>query len=202
MCIRDSENTYNSEDLNNANKWGVKSRVLFDGDTNPDRRLGEFLFTFDYTKEDTDCCALAVIEYDGLSTLNTPSLNAASAALSAQLGNNAEGNPILEWYSFEDSEGFLPPSANAFDDDNYWVNADISNEVTIGGAALEWNRDLSNENTLTFINAWRHYESNSAYDGDFTAYDAVTGSQDIDFDQYSSESVSYTHLTLPTIYSV
>ena len=104
------ENTYNSEDLNNANKWGVKSRILFDGDTNPDRRLGEFLFTFDYTKEDTDCCALAVIEYDGLSTLNTPSLNAASAALSAQLGNNAAGNPILEWYSFEDSEGFLPPA--------------------------------------------------------------------------------------------
>ncbi|MCP4212524.1 MAG: TonB-dependent receptor [Halieaceae bacterium] len=181
------ENTYNNEDLNNANKWGVKSRVLFDGDTNPDRRLGEFLLTMDYTKEDTDCCALAVIDYDGLSTLNTPSLNAASAALSAQLGNNAQGNPILEWHSFEDSEGFLPPSPNAFDDDNYWVNADITNEVTIGGLALEWNRDLSNENTLTFINAWRHYESKSAYDGDFTAYDAVTGSQDIDFDQYSSE---------------
>ena len=74
------ENSYTGEDLNDANKWGVKSRTLFDltGDaTGPD--LGEFLVTLDYTKENTDCCALAVIQYEGLSTLNTPSLNTPSA---------------------------------------------------------------------------------------------------------------------------
>jgi iron complex outermembrane receptor protein len=182
------ENTWEGgDDLNDANKWGVKSRVLFDGETNPERSLGEFLLTVDYTREDTDCCALAVIEYEGLSTLNTPSLNTPSNELSEELGLNAMGEPILQWNSFEDSEGYLPPAADAFDEDNYWVDGEIRNKVEIGGVALEWNRDLASENTLTFINAWRHYESDSAYDGDFTAYDAVGGSQDIDFDQYSSE---------------
>ena len=57
----------------------------------------------------------------------------------------------------------------------------------MGGVALEWNKDLPNDDVLTFINAWRRYESDSAYDGDFTAYDAVTGSTDLQFDQYSSE---------------
>ena len=34
------ENTWeDGDDLNDANKWGVKSRVLFDGETNPDRSL-------------------------------------------------------------------------------------------------------------------------------------------------------------------
>jgi iron complex outermembrane receptor protein len=184
------ENTWEGEnggDLNDANKWGVKSRVLFDGETNPDISLGEFLLSVDYMKEDTDCCALATIEYEGLSTLNTPSLNTPSAEISEELGLNDLGQPILQWNSFEDSEGYLPPRADPFDDDNYWLDGDIFNKVDIGGVALEWNKDLDNDNTLTFINAWRHYESDSAYDGDFTAYDSVLGSQDIDFDQYSSE---------------
>ncbi|NQX89910.1 MAG: TonB-dependent receptor [Halioglobus sp.] len=182
------KNTWSGgEDLNDAHKWGVKGRILFDGDSNPDLSLGEFLVTADYAKEDVNCCALAVIEYDGLSTLNTPSLNQASALLSAQLGNNPMGEPILQWNSFENSEGYLPPRDAPFDKDNYWVNDDIFSKIDIGGLALEWNKELDSENALTFINAWRHYKSESAYDGDFTAYPAVTGSQDIDFDQYSSE---------------
>ena len=182
------ENKYNGEGLNDASKWGLKSRILFDGEANADGDgIGEFLLTMDYTKEDTDCCALAAIGYEGLSTLNTPNLNAASAQLSEELGNNAAGNPILQWNSFEDSEGYLPPKVDPFDENNYWVDGEIKNKVDIGGVALEWNKDLASENTLTFINAWRHYESDSSYDGDFTAYDSVTGSQDVDFDQYSSE---------------
>ena len=93
---------------------------------------------------------------------------------------------ILEWHSFEDSEGFSPPKADPFGDD-YWIDAEIYNKVDVGGVALEWNKDLANDDVLTFINAWRRYESDSAYDGDFTAYDAVSGSTDLKFDQYSSE---------------
>ena len=185
------DNSWNDEGLNDANKWGVKSRFLYDGEINPDQGIGEFLLTMDYTKEDTDCCALAVIDYEGLSTLNTPSTNSPTAELSEELGlatsGPNKGDPRLQWNSFEDSEGFSPPAAAPFDEDSYWVDSDIFNKVEIGGTALEWNKDLLTEDTLTFINAWRHYESDSAYDGDFTAYDSVTGSQDIDFDQYSSE---------------
>ncbi len=190
------ENSYTGEGLNDANKWGVKSRTLFDTSTSDDDGFGEFLLTLDYSKEDTDCCALAVIEYEGLSTLNTPSTNTPTAQLSQQLGLNALGQPILQWVSFEDtarpnSDPNLPlvgspPKADPFGDD-YWIDEEIFNKVEVGGTALEWNKDVAYDNTLTFINAWRTYTSDSAYDGDFTAYDAVAGSTDIQFDQYSSE---------------
>jgi iron complex outermembrane receptor protein len=181
------DNEYTGEGLNNASKFGIKSRGLFDtGATRDGDGFGEFLLTLDYNKEDTDCCALAVIDYEGLSTLNTPSTNTPTQQLSEQLGLNAQGEPILKWASFEDSEGFSPPGADPFGND-YWINEDLQNKVTVGGTALEWNKELANEDVLTFINAWRRYESDSAYDGDFTAYDAVAGSTDIKFDQYSSE---------------
>jgi iron complex outermembrane receptor protein len=181
------ESTYTGQGLNDANKWGTKARMLFDTEAKTEGDgYGEFLFTFDYMKEDTNCCGLAVIDYEGLSTLNAPSTNTPSAQLSEALGLNAQGNPILEWISFEESEGFSPPKADPFSDD-YWINTEIYNKVIVGGAALEWNKELSSEDTLTVINAWRHYESDSAYDGDFTAYEAVGGSTDINFNQYSFE---------------
>ena len=179
------DNTYTGDSTNDASKWGVKSRMLFDGNTGGND-LGEFLLTLDYTKEDTDCCALAVSNYEGFSTLNAPSTNSPTAELQALLGTNDQGIPIVRYNAFEDSEGFSPPKADPFGDD-YWFDAETYNKIEVGGVALEWNRDLANDNILTFINAWRHYESDSSLDGDFTAYDAVTNSTDIDLDQYSSE---------------
>ena len=181
------DNDVTGDGLNDANKWGLKSRTLFDTGAFMDGDgIGEFLLSMDYTKEDTDCCALAVSQYEGLSTLNSPGTNTPSQQLSDELGPNAAGQPILQWNSFEDSEGFSPPKADPFDD-NYWVDADIYNKVEVGGVALEWNKEMAWDDTMTFINAWRHYESDSGYDGDFTAYDAVGGTTDIELDQYSSE---------------
>ncbi|MFT4823718.1 MAG: iron complex outermembrane receptor protein [Halioglobus sp.] len=175
------DNTFTGEGLNDANKWGVKSRFLFDTDS-----AGEWLITLDYSKEDTDCCGFAAIDYEGFSTLNSPITNNPSAAFSEQLGLNAQGTPILQYTAFEDSEGFSPPPADPFSDD-YWFDGEISNKVTVGGVALEWNYDLDNDATLTLINAWRNYTSDSTYDGDFTGYNAVRGSTDVELDQYSSE---------------
>ena len=93
---------------------------------------------------------------------------------------------ILDWQLLRGFGRLLPPKADPFGDD-YWFDAEIYNKVDVGGVALEWNKDLPNDDVLTFINAWRRYESDSAYDGDFTAYDAVTGSTDLKFDQYTSE---------------
>jgi iron complex outermembrane receptor protein len=177
------DNTATGKGTNDASKWGVKSRGLFDTSASG---FGEFLLTADYTKENTDCCALAVSDYDGLSTLNAPITNNPSAALSERLGDNAAGERILKYVAFEDTEGFAPPKPDPFGDD-YWFDGDVYNKVEVGGIALEWNQDLDSDDTLTFINAWRHYESDSAYDGDFTAYNAVQGTTDIDLDQYSSE---------------
>ena len=181
------DNTYTGHGINNANKWGGRSRVLFNLDDKTGKdSLGQLVISMDYTKEDTDCCAFAVITYNGLSTLNAPITNDPSAQWQEMLGLNALGQPILQYSAFEDSSGFSPPRSDPFGKD-YWFDADLHNKVEVGGIAAEWNKDLANENLLTFINAWRHYESDSAYDGDFTAYDAVAGSTDITLDQYSSE---------------
>ncbi|MEZ5571505.1 MAG: TonB-dependent receptor [Halioglobus sp.] len=181
------KNEYTGEGVNNANKWGVKSRVLLDtGAKQTGDGIGEFLLTVDYNKEDTDCCALAVINYNGFSTLGVPSTNIPSEAYQQQLGVNENGYDNFQYTSFEDTEGFSPPKSDPFGND-YWFDAPLYNKVDVGGVALEWNKDLANDDTLTFINAWRHFESESGYDGDFTAYDAVSGSQKYNFNQYSSE---------------
>ena len=180
------ENTWTGEDVNDAGKWGSKARILIDGRQlarNAD--FGEFLVTVDYTKEDTDCCALAVIDYEGFSTLNAPATNTPSREFQEFLGLNEQGRPIMVYSAFEDSEGFSPPQADPFGDD-YWFDGEVKNKIEVGGIALEWNRDLGDD-MLTFINAWRHYESESTYDADFTAYNATDGDQDVELDQYSSE---------------
>ncbi|MFT6757187.1 MAG: iron complex outermembrane receptor protein [Chitinophagales bacterium] len=174
------ENEFNGEGLNDANKWGLRARTLLvASDTS------EWLLTVDYSEEDTDCCGIAVIDYDGLSTLGTPTLNAASAAYQQGL-IDANNGSSLPFNSFEDTEAISPPTADPFDD-NYWVDGETTNKVTVGGVAVEWNKDLANNSSLTFINAWRNYSSDSFYDGDFTGHDAVSGSTEVELDQYSSE---------------
>jgi iron complex outermembrane receptor protein len=174
------ENEFNGEGLNDANKWGLKARTLLvASDTS------EWLLSIDYSEEDTDCCGLAVIDYNGLSPLDTPTLNAASDAF-AQRVLEANNGSVFNYNSFEDSESITPPAADPFDD-NYWVNSETSNKVTVGGVALEWNKEFEDNSSLTFINAWRNYTSDSFYDGDFTAHNAVIGSSEVELDQYSSE---------------
>ena len=179
------DNDFTGKGVNDAGKWGGRARLLFDleGDKGG---VGELLFTLDYTEEDTDCCAFAVIDYNGLSTLNAPATNTPSADWQAMLGLNESGKPILAYTAFEDSEGFPPPAPDPFGDD-YWFDSDVRNRVEVGGVSVEWNRELADASTITFLNAWRHYESDSAFDGDFTAYNAVESTTDVELDQYSSE---------------
>jgi iron complex outermembrane receptor protein len=181
------ENTYNGEGLNNTSRWGGRARILLnmEGDASS-ADFGELVFTLDYTNEDSDCCAFATIEYEGLSPLNSPATNSPTAELQAMLGLNAEGKPILRYTAFEDSEGFSPPKVDPFSDD-YWIDVEPFNKVDVGGVSAEWNKDIAGDNTITFINAWRFYDSDSAYDGDFTAYDAARATSEVDLDQYSSE---------------
>jgi iron complex outermembrane recepter protein len=179
------DNSFTGEGVNNADKWGGRARMLFDLTEDNDAGLGQFVFSVDYTEEDTECCAFAIIDYNGLSTLNAPSTNNPSAALQERLGLNAQGQPILRYNAFEDSEGFSPPQSDPFGDD-YWYDAEVYNKVKVGGVALEWNRDFG-PGEITFLNAWRHYESDSVFDGDFTAYEASTTTTEVELDQFSSE---------------
>ena len=61
------------------------------------------------------------------------------------------------------------------------------NDVEIGGVSVDWSTELSNEVVLTWINAWRSYESYSNLDGDFSLYPAVHYQTDVELEQVSSE---------------
>jgi iron complex outermembrane recepter protein len=180
-------NTYTGKGVNDANKYGGRAKFLFDMEgTSSTDGFGQFIVSVDYSKEDTDCCALATITYEGLSPLNTPATSTPSAEWQQMLGMNANDEYILKYLDFETEEGYSPPKADPFGDD-YWFNSEVSNEVEVGGVGVEWHRDLESGSEITFINAWRYYESFSAFDGDFTAYDANVTTTDIDLDQFSSE---------------
>jgi iron complex outermembrane receptor protein len=58
--------------------------------------------------------------------------------------------------------------------------------VKVGGAALEMDLDWL-EHDFRWLNAWRTFESDSRFDGDFSQYDGVLAFQDVDLNQFSSE---------------
>ena len=108
--------------FNDASKWGLRSRTLFSF-----ANAGDFLLTLDYTREDNDCCAFAVRDYDGLSSLNSPSTNDPSAQWAIDYF------PNFNYNAFEDTEPQgSPPPADPFSDD-YWVGADTYNKIDVGG---------------------------------------------------------------------
>lgn len=177
------QNTYQTKGVNDANKWGLRGKLRLDF---TEIGLGEFNVAADYLNEDTDCCAFAVIDYAGLSPLNTPATRRPSEQLQQALGLNASGEPILAFNALEDTEGFSPPSAQPFSDD-YWFDGDLSNQVSIQGASIEWLKETPSQTQITWISAWRDYRSDSEFDGDFTAYRAVSTNTSVELEQFSSE---------------
>ena len=153
----DDNKTLN-EEMNNADRWGVKGRALFNlGE------LGEIVATLDYAEENSDCCAPDVIDYEG------------------------NGFPLgMPFPVFAEFTGMPLPPEDPFDRDLYF-NQPWINEVSVGGLAVEWNNDLDNEMGLTWLNAARYYDNDSLFDGDFSPYSAVIGAAKVDYEQYSSE---------------
>lgn len=153
------DNKYLDEEINDADRWGGKARALFGmGD------YGEILLTLDYAEENSDCCAPDVIDYVG---------GGSALGLPFDLVAESTGVPLPDKVDPKDRELYF---------NQPWLN-----EVQVGGVALEWNSELANEYGLTWLNAWRHYENDSRFDGDFSHYEAVSGAAAVDYDQYSSE---------------
>ncbi len=146
------------EDVNDADRWGLRGRGLFGLGA-----AGDLLFTVDYAEENSDCCAPDIIEYTG-----------AGSALG------------LPFELVADSEGATLPEEDPFDRELYF-NQPWTNEVDVGGIAAEWNLELDGETGLTWLSAWRQYNNDSRFDGDFSPFEAVSGAAEVDLDQYSSE---------------
>ncbi len=153
------DNTWNGGDINDAKRQGIKWRTLFNMGN-----AGDLTITLDYSNNDASCCAPDVMDYigDG-STLGIP----------FPLYEQATGIPFDR-------------DPDAFDGD-ISVDSEFSDDVTVGGVAAEWVKELDSEFVLTWINAWRTYESNSTFDGDFSQYDAIVTDTQVELDQFSSE---------------
>jgi iron complex outermembrane receptor protein len=152
------ENTFSGEDINTTDRYGIRSRTLFDMG-----KVGELTLSLDYSKNEGDCCAPDIIDYEGSGSPQGVPFSKLAAAT---------GDPV--------------PEADGYDRELYF-DTPFSNDVEIGGVAADWSAELSNEIVLTWINAWRHYESFSVLDGDFSHYPGVHYQTDVDLDQVSSE---------------
>ena len=152
------DNRYLEEEVNDADRWGLKSRTLFNMES-----AGELMITLDYSEENSECCAPDIISYEGAGS---------ALGLPFSLLESTTGEPL--------------PEADPKDRD-LWFNQPWTNEVTVGGVAAEWNMETESEYGLTWLTAWRTYENTSIYDGDFSQYEAVAGSAEVDMDQYSTE---------------
>jgi len=175
-------NSVTGKDVNDGDKWGLRGRFLFDASPNL-----EILVSGDYSYEDTECCAPDILSYEG----------------GSPMGLNRPGFPEggynlcqLTWYS-ENPGATTGPSTEYCENldehlgaDGYdqvvEANVDPTNEITVGGASI--NAELAlGDFTLSSLTAWRTYGSYSAFDGDFTRYDAVGAFTDVDLNQLSQE---------------
>jgi iron complex outermembrane receptor protein len=160
--------------VNNANKWGFKSRTVFDITDSL-----SFLLTGDYSYENTKCCIADIITYEGYPTLIS------------SLTFQALEEPVNPSVPALGGTGIPLAVADPFDR-LVTADAEPKNKVKIGGIALDGTYEfpempLIGGSTLNFIGSWRTYSSDSQFDGDFSYYDAVIAWTQVELDQYSAE---------------
>jgi iron complex outermembrane recepter protein len=152
------ENTYLGGKMNTTDRKGLRSRTLFNLGN-----AGELTVSLDYSKNEGDCCAPDIFDYVG--------------------DGSPQGVPFSKLAA---STGIPVPEADGFDRE-IQVDTPFFNDVEIGGVALDWSVELSNEIVLTWINALRGYESFSNLDGDFSLYPGIHYQTDVELEQVSSE---------------
>lgn len=152
------KNTFSGDKVNTTERYGMKSRTLFNIGA-----AGELILSLDYSKNEGDCCAPDIIDYEG--------------------SGSPQGVPFSKLAA---TTGIPVPEADGYDRKLYY-DTPFVNDTEIGGIAVDWSAELSNEIVLTWINAWRGYESFSVLDGDFSHYPGVSYQTDVEVEQVSSE---------------
>lgn len=171
-------NGFNNQDVNNVNKWGIRGKLLWDVTENL-----SILLNGDYSREDSRSFVPEIIDYwagdpPGDSVMNLPF-------------------PYFP-ESMTPQERQDLPADYAFNADPYdfkvWANVEPKNRVDVGGLSIdtvyEWG-----DYSIRWLNAWRHYYTDSQFDADFSSFDGVLAYQFVDLNQFSSELT----LVSPTI---
>ncbi len=152
------DNTFTGKRINDTDRQGIRSRTLFDLD-----KQGDLIISLDYSNNEGDCCAPDIIDYSG--------------------AGSPQGLPFSLLAA---DSGTTLPAPDPFDREIF-LDTPFVNKTKVGGVAGEWNKELDNEYVLTMINAWRFYESDSTFDGDFSHFPAIHYHTFVELDQYSSE---------------
>ncbi len=195
------KNIFNGEDVNDADKWGLRNQWLFDAHENV-----SLLVVGDYSKEKTDCCVPDIITYEGDSLLwggqnpvTDPQFlpynqNRNFAKMDGYFNegfpddlprNNPDGNFTGRYIAQEDAKPRLR-NFNTFDE-RVDVDVDPKNEVEIWGVHADLEFALPYDLRLNWLSAYRHFDTDSRFDGDFSQYDAVLAFNDEELQQVSSE---------------
>ncbi len=153
--------------VNDLNRSGARLRGLFDISDDL-----ELILWGDYGSESSKCCVADILSYEGFPNLDVVFSDAF-----------ASGIPGIG--SLEGATGRPLPPVNPFDR-IVDANERSTNDLSIWGVAGELNYDL-NDYVITFLNAYRQFNSSSVLDGDFSSYDAVFNTTDEEFEQVSSE---------------
>jgi len=187
-------NIYDGDDVNDADKWGIRNKWLFDISDQ-----ASLLVSGDYAKEDTKCCVSDIITYRGDSLLwdgfNPPrnpnvNLNPNWAKLDGFYnpdGPNFNGNlvdppkPRLRNGSLEDGRRPGRPFDGKVD-----VDRAPENEVEIWGVQADLDLEFGDWD-VNWLTAYRAYNTDSQFDGDFSYFNAVIADTREDLDQVSSE---------------
>ena len=177
------KNIFDGDDVNDANKWGLRNKWLFD--FNEDVSL---VVAGDYALQDTKCCVADIITYEGDSLL--------------WRGSNPPGmfnlNP-----NWEKIDGYFHPEPADFGgnqvdpakpnlrnfrlyDERVDVDLAPRNEVQIWGVHTDLDIALGDWG-LNWLSAYRAYNTDSQFDGDFSQYNAVIADTREDLDQVSTE---------------
>jgi iron complex outermembrane receptor protein len=179
-------NVFDGSHVNDDNRWGLKSRTVFDVSD-----ALSFLVTGDYSDQDDTCCVADVITYEGAANL-WPTAIFQRLEMDRTTPGPQQPIPTIT-HPLYDPDFELLPKADPFD---RVVGADQSpyNKVQIGGLAVEgtyefFDNPLISGSTLKFIGAWRHYELDSLFDGDFSIFNAVLAFTETALDQYSAELI-------------
>jgi iron complex outermembrane receptor protein len=178
-------NIYDGDDVNDADKWGIRNKWLFDVSDQV-----SLLLAGDYGKEDTKCCVSDIITYKGDSLLwdgfNPPrnpnvNLNPNWDKLGGFFnpdGPNFNGNLVdpakPELRNFRDFDGKVD------------VDRSPENEVEIWGVQADLDLELGDWD-VNWLTAYRAYNTDSQFDGDFSYFNAVIADTREDLDQVSTE---------------
>jgi iron complex outermembrane receptor protein len=176
------KNLFDGSDVNDSDKWGIRNKWLFD--VTDDVTL---LVSGDYALQDSSCCVPDIVTYEGDSLLwrgVVPPVLDLNPNWEKLGGFFHPGPPDFEGNQVDPAK----PELRNFRlyDETVDVDRTPENEVQIWGAQADLDIALGDWG-VNWLSAYRAYDTDSQFDGDFSQFNAVVSDTREELDQVSTE---------------